>query len=916
MWTRVSIPIWVILFIALVVVLLAGPLWQLPGLPGGTADSQVHLHRSAAVYRAFEDGVFWPRWFPSVYNGLGSPTFHHYSPGLFWLVAAVHWAGTRLDLALKLVTTAVFILSGFGVYAWLRYVFSPEASLAGAALYLFHPRIWSRAFYSPGPFGGAYPQLLGLLLLPVCLWAITALHRQGRLRHWIVACVSLTALVYCHNLTAMIGACVLFLYWLMLAAGYRKTDGLLRCAVAGLLAALLSAAFWLPALADFSYIQGDKVREGYFHFSNHFLEWQQLFSFQSPVLDSRDGNPLVSIVTFGAASWLALGAGLVSIPFATRGGRWVWGVAGVLFALAMLALTLSFSEPLWETIPGLSFLQFPYRFLGIAPLGAIPAAALAVDVWPARWRWLPGVALVAALSIVLIPYLFPAHTQIIHPVQSVKTLSAEDTRLVEQTSRLWGMTTSNEFLVQGANLEVITGEMPEPSATRPEWNTHHEASFDLSAQTEPMLLRLHYHPGWSAGGQAVLTRGQDGWMQVSELRNPDEALAVRWEGTVAQRWGERMSLVGLLASAAGILFLALRNRGKFWGGGSGKKGMGNEAPCFGQRSSTLALGAMAGCVLIFAVVRFALDRSSGGPFLLHSPSGQLAFSVEGQQETLGAASSSQVTLLGWELLSSETPKPGGRVRVRLYWQPNGPIKEELLSFLHLYTPALQRSWAVDNRGVPRPDSQWWDPDRYYVDDLFLELPPDLPPITYSLVAGLVTSEGERLNVASSTDNLLYLRSLDVAPTRPGLLQIVRPTTQAPAATADGLRLQGYDLLPKSGESTLRLFWETGDGVSNDWITYIHLHNSRGERVAQFDGPALAGLLPTSQWHRNALYIDRRQLKIPAELEAGRYLFRAGLYNRASGERLPFQPDAKGELHFEEGQLLIPLTVAPSSGARD
>ena len=87
------------------------------------------------------------------------------------------------------------------------------------------------------------------------------------------------------------------------------------------------------------------------------------------------------------------------------------------------------------------------------------------------------------------------------------------------------MTTSVEFLVQGASLEVITGEAPEPRATRPAWRTPHEASVDLSAQTEPMLLRLHYHPGWSAGGQAVLTRGQDGWMQVSELRNPDR----RWQ---------------------------------------------------------------------------------------------------------------------------------------------------------------------------------------------------------------------------------------------------------------------------------------------------------------------------------------------------------------------------------------------------
>ena len=150
----------------------------------------------------------------------------------------------------------------------------------------------------------------------------------------------------------------------------------------------------------------------------------------------------------------------------------------------------------------------------------------------------------------------------------------------------------------------------------------------------------------------------------------------------------------------------------------------------------------------------------------------------------------------------------------------------------------------------------------------LSLPADLPPATYSLVAGLFTSDGARLTVPGSTDGILELRTLEVSPVRPGLFQRERPTIDAQAATDDGLRLQGYDLLPTQGGPRLRLFWETGDGIANDWITYIHMHDGQGERVAQFDGPALAGLLPTNQWHTNALYIDRRQLNLPAELAAG------------------------------------------------
>ena len=892
---RLSVGLSVILFMALLTILLAGPLWHSSGLPWATPDGALHTHRSAAMSRAFGQGVYWPRWLPVVYNGLGAPTLHHYSPGLYWLVAGVHGAGIRLDQAFKVVVTVALILSGFGAYAWLRYAFSPAASLAGAALYLLHPHILTRSYY----YEGSHPRLLALLLLPVCLWALTALHARSRIRYWLAAVITLTALVFSHTVLAMVGTGIVALYWLLLAIGYRRTPGLQRCVVAALLAALLSAGFWLPALADISYVQIENARHGHFQYSRHFLNWWSLFIFQSPFLDSRAGDPLINLINlgFGPASWLALGAGIVSSIFISRRERRYWGLAGVLFALTMIMFTLPVSAPLWEIIPGLSLLQFPFRFLSIAPLGILPAAAAATDAWPTGRRWMPAVSLVLVYVLALFPYLFPAHTAPF-PFKQVQTLTAEETHFFEQASLAWGLTHGNEFLVRGADIGVVSGQIQEPSATRPTWRSPHEASVDLSGQAEPILLRLHYHPGWSAGGQAVLAPGPVGWIQVTEVRNPDLPLVLRWEGTVAQRWGEWLSMVGLLVSVVGLVYLALRSRGHR------RK---SEAPPSSHRSSTLTLGAMTGCVFIIAVLHFALSRSSRGPFLFNSQPGQLAFSVEGQPTTVGDADGSQVTLLGWKLMSSENPKPGGVVRVRLFWEPQGRISGELFGLLHLYAPSMKRSWAVESTGKRIP-SYLWDPGKYYEEDMRLNLLAELPPATYSLVAGLFSSDGERLTVPGSADNLLHLRTLDVAPLRPGLFQRERPTIDAQAATDDGLRLQGYDLLPTQGGPRLRLFWETGDGIANDWITYIHMHDGQGERVAQFDGPALAGLLPTNQWHTNALYIDRRQLNLPAELASGAYLLRIGLYDPASGQRLPFQPDGGEQHHFEEGQLLIKLAV--------
>ena len=156
---------WPVLTITLLAILLVGPLWETPGLPN-SADGPLHLHRAAAVARAFASGLFWPRWFPEVYGGLGAPTFHYYSPLFYWLTAALHSSGLALDSAAKVLISLAFFLSALAAFGWLRGLFGGLPALIGALLFLTQPHIF-REFY----FQGDYPQLLAILLLPICLYS-------------------------------------------------------------------------------------------------------------------------------------------------------------------------------------------------------------------------------------------------------------------------------------------------------------------------------------------------------------------------------------------------------------------------------------------------------------------------------------------------------------------------------------------------------------------------------------------------------------------------------------------------------------------------------------------------------------------------------------------------------------------------
>lgn len=888
-----------LVFIVLLALLLTSPLWQQPGIPL-TADAHHHLPRAGAVERAFEQGVYWPRWFPSSNYGRGEPTFHYYSPGLYWLVGAVHWAGIRLDLALTLVMTAAFIICGLGVYGWLRHSFSREASLASTAIYLGMPHIYSRTFLNTGD----YPQLLAILIFPVILWAFTALYFRNRIRNWVMAVMSLAGLVFSHQQQSLIGGGTLLIFCLLLVAGYRSWKGLARCATAVLLAALISAGYWLPALRDLPLVQVYGELDGREFRGTDFLSWATLLSGQPFAWDSRAGNPLAGPHnTFGIAQWLTGVAGLAGSLFWARDRRRLtWCMAGVLYTFAVLLLTTPSAIPLWDRFAGLAILQFPFRLLPAAVLGVLPAAAAVVDLLPRRIRVYSSSTVLVAAILFPFPYLFPSlasHTSIV----SIEGSGASE--FEGRNAGVW------HFLPRGTEKYAAWEYRPEKEPVKLTWRTPHEAVADPSGQSEPLLLWMHFHPGWSAGNRANLTSNPAGWMEVTDIRSPDLPLVIRWEGTVWQRRGEFLSLLGLVASTAGILFLVWRRRKRDQG--PTLKTVPRIEEVHEERlhkgQYTGATWGLVGLILTFVLCRYSLSRFNTFLFLYHSPPGQLAFATEGEPTTLGDARSDLVTLLGWKLVSRSEPKPGDIVIVRLYWQPNAQITENLWSNLHLYTPALQRSWAVESRGVYRPPSTVWSPEKYYVETMYLKIPIDVPPIPYTLVAGLVSSSGNRLKVPGSTDGLLPLRMLKVSPLRSSFLQHERPGISAQAGTSDGLRLQGYDLSMEREEAILRLFWDTEGEVARNWVTYIHLHDLQGERIAQYDGPPIAGLQPTSEWQKRSLYIDRRQITLPANLPSGEYLFRIGLYHRESGERLSFLPELEDQSIFEDGQLLVPVPIS-------
>lgn len=85
--------------------------------------------------------------------------------------------------------------------------------------------------------------------------------------------------------------------------------------------------------------------------------------------------------------------------------------------------------------------------------------------------------------------------------------------------------------------------------------------------------------------------------------------------------------------------------------------------------------------------------------------------------------------------------------------------------------------------------------------------------------------------------------------------------------------------------TVTLAWEPHGALVTDYASYIHLLAGDGQTIAQSDHQPGGVFYPTRLWQPGERLWDDHVLALPANLPAGPYELRAGLYHPATMERL-------------------------------
>jgi hypothetical protein len=231
-----------------------------------------------------------------------------------------------------------------------------------------------------------------------------------------------------------------------------------------------------------------------------------------------------------------------------------------------------------------------------------------------------------------------------------------------------------------------------------------------------------------------------------------------------------------------------------------------------------------------------------------------------------------VRLLGYRL--DGEARAGEKLPLLLHWQPlrDVPGDPDYAFFVHL-RDRHGYTWAqVDATGYAVVD---WQPGVQVLQWLELPLPPDLPPLTYSLMVGLEDRSAEQ-SVLASVELGTTMPSIADLPPTPGSFPVPNPS-QLPAG--EFFTLRGHSLAPRflqKGASThVTLYWQAKSMPDTDYTLAIWLVPELGERIDLGERQPLAGDYPTSRWSSNQWVRDRFDLALPPDLPTGLYRVFAG-----------------------------------------
>ncbi|MCI0553446.1 MAG: hypothetical protein L0287_21065 [Anaerolineae bacterium] len=529
-------------------------------------DVAFHIYNAQQYLNELQSGVFYPRWLGDWFGGYGAPIGVIYAPLLYLSSSVIALIGLNVISSIKLILWISVFLSGIFMYELARKNMGIPASLLASILYQIAPY---RLIDTVGRT--ALSESLAFTWLPVILLSILNIssHKQ-RMPFSLKLSLYVSLLILTHFLIAY-----LFLLVLMFLCGYlvltkrnlfSKRFALHLILSLGL-AMLLTAFYWLPAIAESRYLNTTWFVEdsGWGNYENNFLFGAQVY-INTGWESLYKENTIISIVSM---IYLFIGLFWFSIPLIWRRqresdnralGYWMFSIL-----IAGIIMSSGISKPVWELIPRSEIIAFPWRWLTVSTLGA---AFLAGDIFnESLSTYTSSRQLKSRVLYILYGASFAVIS--IYTVASLYILIRHRTMLSDEIlSQLLGETTLQAeyypWVYANEYLPVLAKDFDYSShpATESRFRSSHPSEIQViiwksvireflvsSSEKNTISIRTFWFPGWTAfiNNQEVgiRIRPDDGTILI-DIPEGISTVRLEFTDTHIRRWAIIITFLGVV----------------------------------------------------------------------------------------------------------------------------------------------------------------------------------------------------------------------------------------------------------------------------------------------------------------------------------------------------------------------------------
>jgi len=876
---RSSLPAITLLILTL---LAAAPLWG-PGIVNTRAggDSPFLLwrvHQMAANLRA---GVFPVRWMPDAAYGYGYPFFSYYAALPFYLAGLLNVLGVDILTAIKLTQTLGLIAAAFAMYGWTRRRFAPLGAWLAAVAYTFAPfhlvNVYTR--------GDSLSEFYAFIFFPLILWAMGATFEKRTARSAVALVFAFGGLFVTHNLSALTFSPFVALYiGLQIPNSQYRLSKLWLCVVGLMLGLALSAWCWAPYFFEREYGQLGEQTTGYFHYSNHFRSLDLV----QPTLffDYEVGKTTPFAMGSAQAVLAVLGIG-VMLGRAIRQRKLDRLAAFTLIGLLISTFMITpLAKLLWDHVPYLPIVQFPWRFLTIQAMFTAMATGQIPNTRYQTSNIKYAICNTQYLSIVLSILLAAASLIGLRPTRlyiSPADVTAERLQLYEMFTANIGTTIRYEYLPRGVVPRLYTSDaLIEPDRPMRAVALEGEASasqvaaaptrqtwrVQVGTSGATVAFPILWWSGWGAtvdGQPRPIRPAISSGRILLEVPGGEHTVVLSLGRTPLRAAAESVSLVVFVVVCFLLVYPTLRRHPAL----TGERGLPSDPRSDRRRFiAGRALSALLFVLVLLVSLVLLGARSTfhaaedetmdfvSQPYLHHNPG--------------GAPLGPDLKLVRYRLSADEL-EAGQTLNVNLDWRNTGDPQMVTVTLVspaqHLVgleaAPTLAESAA---RVAPASQSRTEHP---------LTIPPETPRGVYLLK---VQSQAE----------VVYLRPVHV--------RSERPVGNAPVLAQFGDRIRLHrvhadQVTPMQLGVTLG--WSATRPVEANYGIRVRFFGPTGNVTTPTDleSPGY-GFLPTSLWWPGNLISDRYTIHLPEGTPPrGDYQVEVLLYDRATqaGVGLYVQP---------------------------